>query len=320
MPGFLFPGVSPISPDSFCTSARQFARDALEAHHAQRYPQVALHAATTLEHLAKACLAKRSPALLTELRNGKFESLLWLLGIPAAKPGPQRTVGCREALDRVANWVSSNASDDDLKTLIGMRDGTVHAALYEEVEEQLLVAFAQHADALLADFGERRIEFWGDHLAVVDALLANESDRVAHRVAVKLAAARAAFQRRYAGEDERIIAAVLAFAEQQGYTDYEELAECPACEAHGVVSGDFSVEYGDPQTGDVSDASGTVWFKAKKFGCRTCGLRLDSPLEMSTAGLSTGFPIEGADPRDYMPSYDEWRASRIADGEEWPDG
>ena len=39
---------------------------------------------------AKACLAKRSPALPVELRNGKFASLLWLLGLAAAKPPRSR--------------------------------------------------------------------------------------------------------------------------------------------------------------------------------------------------------------------------------------
>jgi len=61
-----------------------------------------------------------------------------------------------------------------------------------------------------------------------------------------------------------------------------------------------------------------MWFNAKKFACRTCGLRLDSTLEMSTA-------VEDADPRDFQPAFDaaahdEWRAERLDDGEEWPDG
>lgn len=68
-----------------------------------------------------------------------------------------------------------------------------------------------------------------------------------------------------------------------------------------------------------------VWFNAKKFACRTCGLRLDSTLEMSTAGMSSGHAVEDADPRDFQPTfdaaaYDEWRAERLDDGEEWPDG
>jgi hypothetical protein len=47
-----------------------------------------------------------------------------------------------------------------------------------------------------------------------------------------------------------------------------------------------------------------VWFNAKKFACRTCGLRLDSTLEMSTAGMSSGHAVEDADPRDFQPAFD----------------
>jgi hypothetical protein len=75
------------------------------------------------EHLAKACLAKRSPALLTELRSqANFPSLLRLLGITEGQPpGQLRTVGLRDALDRVKVFVNSRASDADLKTLVDMR-------------------------------------------------------------------------------------------------------------------------------------------------------------------------------------------------------
>src|SRR5215471_19857392 len=142
-----------LSPDAFYESACEFAQTSLGAHHARKYRRVAVDAATSLEHLAKACLATRSPALLTELKSeANFPSLLWLLGITEGKPPRQlRTVGLRDVLARVRMFVTSRASDDDLRILVDMRDGTVHAAQNDEVEERLVVAFVQHADALLAD-------------------------------------------------------------------------------------------------------------------------------------------------------------------------
>ena len=110
----------------------------------------------------------------------------------------------RDALERVQKLVPSTASMSDLAMLAGMRDGTVHAALTDEVEERILAAFVQHCDVLLTDLGVDRAEFWGGRLSVVDALLAEASDRVAHRVAVKLAAARARLAARVAGEDPRL--------------------------------------------------------------------------------------------------------------------
>jgi hypothetical protein len=109
-----------LTPDAFCDGAQEFARSALEAHHARRFRRLAVDAATCLEHLAKACLAKRSPALLTELRGeANYPSLLLLLGIAEGKPRRQlRTVGLRDALERVKVFVQSRAPDTDLRTLV----------------------------------------------------------------------------------------------------------------------------------------------------------------------------------------------------------
>jgi hypothetical protein len=53
-----------------------------------------------------------------------------------------------------------------------------------------VLAFLQHADALLKDLQSDRAIFLGDHLDVVDALLADASDKTAYRVSIKMAAAR----------------------------------------------------------------------------------------------------------------------------------
>ena len=75
-----------------------------------------------------------------------------LLGIPSRKAaGQPRTASMRDALERVAKFVTSSASTRDLATLIDMRDGTVHVAQSSQVEEPLVVAFLQHAEALIAD-------------------------------------------------------------------------------------------------------------------------------------------------------------------------
>ena len=191
-----------LTPDAFCDSAQEFAASALEAHHARRFRRLAVDAATCLEHLAKACLAARSPALLTELRGeGSYPSLL-LAGIADGKtPGQLRTVGLRDALERVKVFVPSRAADkDDLRILVDMRDGTVHAGQNEELKERLAVAFVRQADAFLKDLGRDRAGFWGGQLGVVDALLAVAADKTARAVAVRVAGGRADFARRYGDE------------------------------------------------------------------------------------------------------------------------
>ena len=47
-----------------------------------------------------------------------------------------RTVSLRHALQRVKFFVVSAASEIDLQMLVDLRDGTVHAAMNDEVEER----------------------------------------------------------------------------------------------------------------------------------------------------------------------------------------
>src|SRR6266699_627456 len=134
----------PLSPDAFYESARDFAQTSLQAHNKGEPRRFALDAGTALEHLAKACPGARSPALLTDL-NGEanFSSLLRLLGISGSQAaGPLRTIGLWVALERVRALVTSSVSVKDLRTLVEMRNGTVHAAQDDEIEEHLVVAFA----------------------------------------------------------------------------------------------------------------------------------------------------------------------------------
>lgn len=155
-------------------SAEQFANSALVAHGANDFRRVTIDAATCLEHLLKACLAKRSLALVVDLSNreGSFSSLVELLGISSAQP-PRfiRTVSLRDAVARMNKFMTPPTVVEDIKTLIDMRDGTIHAGSDEEVEERMVVAFIQYADSLLADLDRRRDWFWGGQLAVVDALV-----------------------------------------------------------------------------------------------------------------------------------------------------
>ena len=120
----------PFSTEAFCESAREFARSALEAHHAGNHRRVPIDAGTALEHLAKACLADRSPALLAEMKGeGSVASRVGLLRIQGAgPPAVIRTIGLTEALSRISRFVKPTVSREDLQTLAELRNGVVHAA------------------------------------------------------------------------------------------------------------------------------------------------------------------------------------------------
>ncbi len=277
------------TPDALYESARDFAGTAISAHPSGKHHRVAVDAATALEHLAKACLAKRSPAFLVELRDGNWVTLVRLLGFPEAAPKSLRTVGLREALARVRTFVTSDASIDHLDTLIALRDGTVHAALSDEVEESLLVAFAQHADAMLADLGRDRAEFWAGQLAVVDALLADVGDKVAHVVEVKLAQARARLETKYAALPSEVLEVIRRLAGPKHATDEQIPSPCPACGSLGTAHGSRQLNWGFDDPGEGTrfyNGYLTEWFSADRFNCQVCELHLDSPSELTAANLA----------------------------------
>jgi hypothetical protein len=292
--------VPALTPDHFYASASDFGQTALQARHSGQAQRLAVDAATCLEHLAKACLAKRSPALLTELRNeSNFASLLRLLDIEAGPPPRQlRTVGLRDALARVrVIGVVSRASERDLQTLVDLRDGVVHAAQDDEVEDQLLVAFVQHADALLQDLERDRAEFWAPQLAVVDALLVEAADKVERRVRVSIAAAKANFEQRWGRIDPGIVSAVKRLAPADPGPD-GMLHACPVCGATGIADGmEFDWENESDELRGHGAPVGIVGFLPILFACGTCGLELWGAEELDAAGLGHEWVKEGTNPR-----------------------
>lgn len=261
-------------------SAVDFARAALDAYHSDDPLRLAIDAGTALEHLAKACLVSRSPALLVELRNeGSWYSLLQLLGYPEGNSKRLRTVGLREVLKRVKTFVRSNASADALNTLVDLRDGAVHVGAKSAVEERLLVAFVQFAQSLLEDLGRDRVAFWGNKLAVVDALLQEVGDKVDGRVSAKIEAAKERFEHKYGKLPEKLKAEIVFWQEAHWAKVDDEAMRCPACKAVGIATGEHAVEWRDEDyisSDRTSNYDGTVWFTANRFACLVCGLRLAS--------------------------------------------
>ena len=283
-------------------SAAKFAQSALDAHHKGDHQRFAMDAGIALEHLTKACLASRSPALLAELKPGpnSWPSLLLLCGLPEGKPKQVRTVGLRDAHSRLRTFVTSLASEADLALLFDMRDGVVHAALNERVEERVLVAFVQQADAILEDMRKLHGDFWGEWSPMVTALVANASDEIKHRVAVKLAAATAAFKDKYAGMPAEVQKLIVTLEPRFDEID-EAATECPACGSQGVARGKYSVaeevDY-DKETGEPS-VWGMVRFTPDDFSCQLCGLRLVTPAELAAARVPGEWDVPEIDVADF---------------------
>jgi hypothetical protein len=146
---------------------------------------------------------------------------------------------------------------------------------------------------------------------VVDALLAEVRDKVAHRVEVKLAAAKVAFNSRFAAAEVRAVV-------EQLVPDFDEAeeatAKCPACGSVGVARGEHDVDGSYEYDEDDDSFSGGSWvtFTPTSFACRYCALKLTSAAEVVAAGLDDQWVLEGLDPADFVDydsAYDAWRDS-----------
>ena len=276
----------PFSPDAFYASAQEFALSALEAHHAGNHRRVPLDAGTALEHLAKACLARRSPALLAELKNdSSVSSLIGLLRIEGAGvPAKIRTVGLSEALRRISDL-------SDRKRQGRPADPGRHAQRHSACcrghrgRRVILTAFVQQADSLLADLERERGDFWGGQLSVVDALLEDASNKLAHRVEVRLAAAAAMLERRYATEGEAVIPRSGLSANRRPW-QRPEFRACPVCDSHGIATA------GTPSSGSLT--TGTRRPAGHQRLARSGSPRRNSTARYATLRLDSQAEIEKA--------------------------
>jgi hypothetical protein len=196
--------------------------------------------------------------------------------------------------------------------LIDLRDGVVHAAVNEQVEERIVIAFLQHAEAILEDLGGDRADFWKDWTEVVNALLANATDKVLHLVRVKLEAAKAAFQNKYAGMPAEVRQLIVTLEPRFDEVD-EAVTDCPACGSQGVARGTYWVDEGvdyDNETGEPS-VWGMVKFTPEEFSCQLCGHRLTTPSELAAARMPGEWDVPEIDVR-------EFEEAQYADSEIFP--
>jgi hypothetical protein len=314
--------------DELVKSAEEFARGALVAYHERNGRRAVVDAATALEQLTKACLVRRSPALLVVDRgNGNWASLVALLDLPNnMKPVKQlNTVGAGEALVRLEAFVTSPVPRDDLLELLAQRNGVIHAGENVTGIDRRVAQFAKHVDRLLEDLGVDRTDFWDLQVVVVDSLLQSDEKDLESRVAVKIAAAVVAFHAAYAGvaDAERKTITWIRRPAAVSYGDL--LVICPICESPAVASGGYQVDWDEDAAPEYdSDEprpryAGKVQLIANQLVCDFCGIRLDGLDELGAASAQSLFDIDG-DPYDFEAEGPDWAyVDEDAAYERWTD-
>jgi hypothetical protein len=292
-------------------SSSEFAISALKAMSDGKPSVSLLHAATALEHLAKAVLASRHPSLIAVASKDNFDSLLMLIGEGqrAKGPGRVRTIGAREALDRASRFAPDCAElIDDVALLIWVRDGIAHLADATAASvDDVLIPYLKTSEELrgaLADLD--RATYWGGFTEFVESALTKNVEQVRLRVEAAIAFARDEFTRRFAEHDETMKKAVLTAIEANYDTDmYElDLLECPACGTMALASGTLTEEYDedwDHREGVLLGVHVQVLFTPNGLTCHACRLELNGRDEMKAAGVDESFYLD-VDEGEYLRS------------------
>lgn len=276
-------------------SSKRYARDALKVYGTDENERFAAYAVTSLEHIAKACLLNKNPALLVELRSSPLNEAS-LLALSGAKPlGLERlrTVGVEVALERLRNLAVIGGNLRELTQLIELRNGHTHLAQGASEDEELLVAFITQVEAILDDLGKDKLAYWSDMSEWVTSAKQESAEKVARIVARKIAQSKVNFAAKIAGMEPGI---VVQFRDSQTLPDENgELCRCPVCGSNGFAIGEHQMAY-DEEDGVVS-----MWveFWAESFKCPNCLLSLSSDSEMEEAGMETVI-VSDRDADDYF--------------------
>jgi hypothetical protein len=301
------------------SSAVSFAQSALRAFLEKDFPTFLLHAGTALEHLAKAYLASLNESFVAA---SDFDSLLHASGLGTRShrpPSRMKTISLRTALERAGKYFVPDLDNlsDELAVLVDVRNGVAHMGLVEKsLVERILVSFLRACEALLAEMGSTREEFWLEFTGMVDARLSASAEAAEIRTREAIAAARMEFERRYSTlpEHELLIRTIEDNYEVEPLE--EDLITCPACGRRALTSGSYNVsweadwdrdDFGEPW---LVGASPTVKLFPSTLECRVCGLRLLNRNELDAADVPESWELEDIDPDVVLEAErEEWEKS-----------
>ena len=309
-----------VSPDQnqlkaqLSGSSATFARSALQAQH-DDHRVFLLHAATALEHLAKAVLAARHPSLIVATND--FESLLHACGESAVARRPRskmRTINAADAIARAARFVPTvEALAPDLELLILVRNGVAHLGEASSGRRRRCACSVPEdfRGAPRAALKLDRAAYWGEFVDLVESALKENVEKVRLRVETALAIARQEFEKRFGELDEATRQAMLRVIEA-GYAPEkydEQLLDCPACGTPALTFGSVKVEMDedwDHHEGVLIGVQPYFTFIPNRLRCSACGLELDGRDELDAAGIAEPWQLEDVDERNFFGGDEDW--------------
>ncbi|MBL1104953.1 hypothetical protein JK361_10160 [Streptomyces sp. 5-8] len=272
--------------------ARRFAHTAMEAYTKGDQEVFLLHAGISIERLAKAVLAQRSPLLLMELK-GSEDVLFQFAGLE--EPHRVRTIGAAAAIKRCQRLdLLPTVRDDPAIELIELRNQVAHLVLQDDDSFDALAVFARTTNSLLSSSGLSELRHWDKWADMIELTLNNALEKAVRDFQRKVAAARYHLEGRFAGMPSSSLDAfvmAMSFTWPRVYTATREIhmpQECPACSNLGrAIFGRILLVKRDQPAQS----------RPEGFSCQVCGLMLWTLEELEAANMADLVPLvteEGA--------------------------
>lgn len=287
-------------------SAERWLDSAMDAWAADDFAKVGLMTPTAVEHLGKAYLWSRNPALLVQLASQHEGSLVELATSPSIASKTLKTIGLEHVITRIGKVVGGTPalSKERRDRLVNVRNGITHVGAADLSRDVLLDSITM-LNALLDLLSIERSAFYSTHSYDVVRLLEEKRTEVGHRVLANLAAARRRVDNLREslgdGADQTLVGREARRTELRIPAHLSEPADaidhtCPACEYIAKIFGDLDLEeaidydvepLGGGQYETVAMPFWEVWFTPEAFACNVCRLTLHDREELAEAGIDT---------------------------------
>jgi hypothetical protein len=270
--------------DPLWAKARLFFEHALS--HDRDDARFGLWCAFGLELLARAAVSSISPTLLAE-SDREHRNLLHVLGRGNPKVGPQ-SIGSTQVFRLCETLFPTFTSEHGTSAiaLVNRRNVELHTgqnAFDEYTTQHWVSGFYACCKVLAEAMGESLKTLLGEgEAAEADTVLAVAANEVRQRVCDRIARYKAVFADRPEAERTAALESAEAEADRLAHARHHRV-KCPACSATATLQGDSlgsaKIEHEDAEI-VVKQA-----IAPRKFGCATCGLKLDGYAELATASL-----------------------------------
>jgi hypothetical protein len=272
------------------------------ARDADDFEQAALWAASALELLGKAALAKVSPLLVADPTDDG-RSLMIAAGL-SSDMSRFKSIPAKAVFSRCGRAFRP-FDEKDAGRIAAQRNEELHSALtpFTGIDEEAwwdrywsqAVILVHAQDETLADFVGSGKE------GVVEGHLARNVTNTSRRVQAMIDRASQRYALAIASEDGRREISTLVERLKFEF-EFASSVECPACENSAHLFGDDVLGSEVEEDYEEGTAVELLEVSADFFECESCGLRLDGPSYVAEAGLPESFEAE----RDYEPVYDDY--------------